>query len=278
MATASGMNVRPSTRRLFTDVTRGLCGGCVFALPMIYTMEMWWVGYDLETLRVVAYLGIALAFLFGLNALSGFREDNTLAIDLGDAVVSLAMGLVVSAVMLATLGELTGDTSLVVALRQIMVLAIPVSFGVSLSRSQLTPKEEEPEVSEAPGHALTHRLGVTVAGGMLIGMSAAPTEEIRMIASRVAWPHLLGMTAVALALTWAILFIAAFPRQHVRRRHRSRWGEVLLVHAIGLVLSALMLGAFGFLGGEGSVSELLAVIVTLGMPTTIGAAAGRLIL
>lgn len=272
------MHLRPSTRHLLADVIRGVCGGCVFALPMIYTMEMWWIGYDIATVRVVAYLGVALAFLFGLNALSGFREENTIAADLGDAVVSLAVGIVVSAVMLLALGELSTDTSLVVALRQIVVLTIPVSLGVSLSRSQFSPKGDEPEDAGGPGHALSHRLGVTVAGGILIGMSAAPTEEIRMIATRVAWPHLLGMTAVSLALTWAILFVAAFPRQHVRRRHQNRRGEVMLVHAIGLLLSALMLGAFGFLGGEGSVTEALAVIVTLGMPTTIGAAAGRLIL
>jgi putative integral membrane protein (TIGR02587 family) len=258
-------------------VTRGLCGGCLFALPLIYTMEMWWIGYDIPTLRVVAYLGVALAFLFGLNALSGFREEDTFATDLGDAVVSLAIGIVVSAVMLLTLGELSPDTSRVVALRQIIVLAIPVSLGVSVSRAQLSAKDEPPD-DPGPVHALSHRLGVTVAGGMLLGMSAAPTEEIRMIASRVAWPHLLGMTAVSLAVTWAVLFVAAFPRQHVRRLHQNRGGEVMLVHAIGLSLSALMLGAFGFLGGEGSVPEMLAIIVTLAMPTTIGAAAGRLIL
>lgn len=269
-----GTHARPGP--LVSDLVRGVCGGCLFALPLIFTMEMWWIGYSLPTGRVVAHVCIALVFLFGLNALSGFRDDHGFVADAGDAIVSLALGVAISAVTLVALAEIGGDTSLLIGLRQVLILALPVSVGVSLARSQLAHTDDDPV--EGDPHRLEHRLGVTVAGGLLLGMSAAPTEEIRMIASRVDGLHLLAITVLSLALAGGTLFVAGFPRQGVRLRHRSRWGEVMLVHAVGLVLSAVMLGAFGFLGGDTSLPEAVAAVVTLALPTTVGAAAGRLVL
>lgn len=266
-------------RRLIADLVRGICGGCVFAMPMIYTMEMWWLGYAMPTLQAAGFLAGTFVLGFGLNALSGYREAHGALTDAGDALISVALGILVSVVLLVTIGEVDLDSSPIVVLRQTILLAIPVSIGVSLSRAQLGERDADKDAAGAPtSRTLLHRFGIAVAGALLLGMSAAPTEEIRMIASRIAWPHLLALTSLSIGLTWATVFVAEFPDQHARVFGRSQWGETLFVHAIGLAVSALLMSTFGYLRGEGSASEALSVVVTLGLPTTLGAAVARLML
>ncbi len=238
----------------------------MFALPLIYTMEMWWLGYDMPTLTAIAWLGLTFVFAAGLNQLSGYREAHGLAADLGDATVALALGLCIAAAVLAALGEIDGDTSAIVAVRQVIWLAMPVSIGISLSRSLLSAEQDEDDPAEI---SLAQRIGVAAAGAVLLGMSAAPTEEIRMIASRIAWPHLLGMSLLTALLTWAAVSSGGKPRGV---------GEIVLVSAIGLATASVLVLALGFLRGGDGPTHLLAVTVTLGVPATLGAALGRLVL
>lgn len=267
-------------RRLLVDLTRGICGGCLFAMPMIYTMEMWWLGYDTPTGEAASYLFATGVLAFGLNALSGYREAHGVLVDAGDALISVALGILVSVVLLAAIGEIDVGNSMLVGFRQTLLLAIPVSVGVSISRAQLgNGNDDGDDLVRAPsGRILLHRLGIAAAGALLLGMSAAPTEEIRMIASRIEWPHLLALSALSLGLTWATVFVAEFPEQASRVSGRSPWGETVLVYAIGLGVSAGLMTAFGYLRGDGSAAEGLAVVITLGLPTTLGAAIARLTL
>lgn len=267
-------------RRLLVDLTRGVCGGCVFAMPMIYTMEMWWLGYDTPTWRAALFLLGTGILSFGLNALSGYRKAHGVFVDAGDALISVALGIVVSAVVLAAIGELNLGNSTLVVLRQTILLASPVSIGISLSRVQLGDDDgpDSDDDSAPSGRTLLHRTGIAVAGALLLGMSAAPTEELRMIASRIEWPHLLALSALSLCLTWATVFVADFPEQDERVKGRSPWGETVLVHGLGLGVSALLVAALGYLRGNGSAAEALAVVITLGLPTTLGAAVARLTL
>ncbi len=268
-----------SDRRLLVDLTRGVCGGCLFAMPMIYTMEMWWLGYDTPTWQAALFLLATGGLSFGLNALAGYRREHGPFVDAADALISVALGIVVSAIVLGAIGELNVGNSLRVVLRQILLLAIPVSIGVSISRVQLGGSGDGDGDGDAPSaHTLFHRFGIAVAGALLLGMSAAPTEEIRMIASRVEWQHLFAMSTLSLCLTWASVFVADFPEQDERTEGRSPWGETVLVHALGLGVAAFLVSALGYLRGDGSAPEAMAVVVTLGLPTTLGAAIARLAL
>lgn len=236
----------------------------MFALPLIYTMEMWWLGYTMSTPAVLGWVAISFAFATGLNQISGYRAAHGLVADLGDATVALALGLVAGAAVLAALGEIDADSAPAVALRQILLLAIPVSVGISLSRSLLPAPADH---GQAEPH-LGSRIAVAVAGAILLGLSAAPTEEIWMIATRISWPHLLAISGMTAALSWAAV--------HSGRTHGR--GEVAIDLAIGLVTAAGLLAALGYAGGNEAPGHLLAAIVTLGLPTTLGAAVGRLVL
>jgi putative integral membrane protein (TIGR02587 family) len=267
-------------RRLLVDLTRGICGGCLFAMPMIYTMEMWWLGYGTHTAQAASYLVATGVLAFGLNALAGYRKAHGRVADTGDALISIALGILVSAVLLAAIGEFDIGNSALVCLKQTILLAIPVSIGVSISRVQLGGATDDDEVDDgAPtGRVLLHRLGIAVAGALLLGMSAAPTEEIRMIASRIEWPHLLALGALSLGLTWATVFVAELPEQPDRVTGRSPWGDTVLTYALGLATAAVLMSGFGYLRGQGSAPESLAIVITLGLPTTLGAAIARLTL
>lgn len=79
----------------------------IFALPMLMTMEMWWLGFYMDRLRLTLFLLLLMPMLVGLSHWSGFERTGGLTDDVVDAFVAFAVAVVVSAVILTMLGILT---------------------------------------------------------------------------------------------------------------------------------------------------------------------------
>ena len=56
------------------DLIRGASGGFLFGIPLIYTMEVWWIGSYIEPPLMLAVLAATYAIVFLLN---GKEEQNT---------------------------------------------------------------------------------------------------------------------------------------------------------------------------------------------------------
>src|SRR5690606_22251049 len=123
-------------------------------------------------------------------------------------------------------------------------------------------------------------LGATVAGGLFIGLSVAPTEEIPTLAAQMSPWHVLALMAFSLVVGYMIVFEAGFTRARPRPRtalihHPSTATFVSYLVALGT--AAVVLFLFDQLRAEDPVHVWLTQAVVLGLPGTIGGAAGRLV-
>lgn len=292
MTSGTATPLRDEIRRL----VRGLCGGFIFSLPIIYTMEMWQLGHATPLGKILIFFAFAYVVAVGLNYVSGFREGHDIRDALEDAVEAKAIGLVVAAVMLVLMGEAGRESSWSVFMRQAVILAIPISIGASLARSQFG-EHDGPEHQPAgvqvgrddaePPPAKRWRddakdVGLTVFGGIFLGFSVAPTEEIVLIATQGHLWHSIGTMALALGISYLTLFEARFVGQSQRLASegffQDPWPETLLAYAISLLISALLLWFMGFIEPTMALDETLAMVIALALPVSLGGAAARLIL
>ena len=56
------------------DLARAFSGAFIFGMPLLFTMEMWWIGMHSQAPRLLATLAIALVANCGLVYASGFRR------------------------------------------------------------------------------------------------------------------------------------------------------------------------------------------------------------
>ncbi len=107
---------------------RGVAGGLIAGLPLLYTMEVWWLGETATPLHVLVMLVFATVPVGILVLTAGFRKDSDVSI--GDVVIdtstALLLGIVTCAVVLLTLQRLTIDTSLLAAIESAENRASPV--------------------------------------------------------------------------------------------------------------------------------------------------------
>jgi uncharacterized membrane protein len=57
------------------EYARGIIGGLLFSLPILYTMEVWWRGLVIDPSVQLLYLGITFSLLLGYNRYAGLREN-----------------------------------------------------------------------------------------------------------------------------------------------------------------------------------------------------------
>src|SRR5687768_18331824 len=78
------------------EYARGLAGGLLFSLPLLYTMEMWQTGFSVGPIRLLIGLGATLAVLMAYNFYAGIRRDTTFAEIVIDSVEELGLALLLS--------------------------------------------------------------------------------------------------------------------------------------------------------------------------------------
>ncbi len=114
----------------------------------------------------------------------------------------------------------------------------------------------------------------------MLAFSIAPTDEIPLIAGAVTAPWLLVIVAASLLISYAIVFQADFADQAGRRRHEGLFQrpfpETAAAYVISLAVAAAMLLFFQRIGPDQSWETWVTWTIVLGLPATIGGAAGRL--
>ncbi len=254
----------------------------MFAIPILYTMESWWLGYTLSSWLVLLYVSSGLVLGWLLNLTTATDDGRTPWRAPEDAVEALAIGIGCSALTLLLIGELDARSSAIAAVRQVLLLAVPVSVGATVSRAQLGEREGTGEGTHDGHVQQLLGLGKTMAGAVVLGFPAAATEEIRLIAGRLSGLHLAGIVVLSVTLIYVLVFVAGFRGQSVRVAGEghgllARGMDTVGSFGIALVVSAALLAFLGFAEGEVAPREALAMVIVLSLPTAVGAAAGRLI-
>lgn len=266
---------RPSTSESVREYARGVAGGLLFSLPLLYTMEVWQHGALASPQRLLLGLVATYGLLCLYNAFAGLRDSHETREIFIDSVEEMGIGLALSAAVLFVLGRIGAHSTFPEALGLIVAQACSTSIGVSVGTAQLGDSTENKEPPRLLG-----QVAVSLCGAVLIAANVAPTEEILLLGVEASPFQLLGMLAVSVLLSVLVLEFAEV------RGHRDFDCELSLPRivvgpavtvAVALFASWALLSWYGRLQGDG-VEAALAQIVTLGVPTTLGASAGRALL
>ena len=94
--------------RFLNGLGRGVAGALFFALPMLMTMEMWYLGFYMARERLLLLLLLNIPLLILLAHRIGFEETFTWREAARDAVIAYGIGIVTSLVVLTAVGLLGG--------------------------------------------------------------------------------------------------------------------------------------------------------------------------
>lgn len=293
--------------REFDDLIRGVSGGFLFGIPLLYTMEVWWLGSVVQPQRMIVALVTTFVVVLLLNRMAGFRHANDVSlIDAAmDSIEALAIGLICVALMLILLGEITFDTPLDENLGKIIFESVPFAIGVALANQFLyrdgeqgdqnnqtgeqagkqkdprNQQREQPEPSQQDKLRDTlSDIGATLVGATIIAFNIAPTDEIPMLAAATSPLWLLLIMSASLLISYGIVFEANFADQQQRKQQQGMFqsplSETVASYLVSLFAAAFMLWFFEQLSFNDPWRMWLDHTLLLGLPATVGGAAGRL--
>jgi putative integral membrane protein (TIGR02587 family) len=273
--------------RSLADYRRGVAGGLLFSLPLLYTMEVWWAGFLAGPLRLLALLAVTFVLLIGYNHFAGLRRDISFAATVGEAFEELGIGLVLSALVLWLTGRIDAGMGVAEVVGKTVVESAVVAIGVSVGKAQLGSgggrrhHADQGRQRTAPEPGFAGQLVIAACGAVLIAGNVAPTEEIVVIAAETAAGKIFGLLVLSLLVTAAVLYHADFrgAEQQVPRPAgpADMVGGTLVMYGVGLAVAAAQLWFFGRFEGV-SPAVGVAQIVVLAFPAALGASAGRLLL
>ena len=272
-------------QRELSDFIRALSGAFLFGAPLLFTMEMWQLGTHTSSWKLLTLLGLALLANYGLAHFAGFKREHRAA-HLDQAIDATAVGVLGSVIVLSALNRIGPDQPLSSLLGTVIVLCVPLSIGASVANAVFGPgRGRQRSQEEAPPRsywrATLRDLGATTVGGVLIGSSIAPTDEIPLLAAEMGVGHEIALVVLTVALTYAIVFASGFdpdrnapPAQGLFQNPLS---ETALAYLVSLGVATLSLFLFDRIEVGVPLDYVVAQVLVLGLPTAIGGAAGRLV-
>ena len=275
---------------------RAVSGGMLFGIPLLYTMEVWWIGSETTPRRMFFVLLVTFVPVLLLIRTTGFRStrDVLWRDALADSVETVALGLVSVTALLVLLREITAATPLEEALGKIVYEAAPFAIGIAvaqhvLRRGRAQGDEEDGDgdggggIGNAEGDgflATVADVGATLVGSLFVAFNVAPTDEVPMLAAAMPPVWLVAVMGASLAASYCIVFVAGFSNQEQRRSQpgilQHPVTETVVSYLLSLAAAAMMLWFFQKLGRDHPFDMSLSHVVVLGLPAAIGGAAGRL--
>ena len=299
----------PSVRHSLREYSRGVAGGLLFSLPLLFTMEMWNMGLVAEPTRLLGGLGGGFLLLLGYNRYAGLRCDAGVGEVIIDSVEELGLGLLLAAGLLWMLGSIDGDTRTPELVGKIVIEGLAVAIGVSVGTAQLggdapglvddengggeqdvdddedetAPCAAKPAEDDAPERGagwFAGQMTLGLCGAVLVAANIAPTDEIGDISRGLSVGQLLGLSGLTLLVGALVLYASGFrgSKDHVYHRgHSDVVLGALATYLVSMSAAAALLGFFGAFDDNG-LGFCLAQTIVLCLPTAIGASAGRLLL
>jgi putative integral membrane protein (TIGR02587 family) len=234
----------------------------------------------MEPLRQLALMVGTFVLLLGYNRYAGLHPDTSWTEVVIDSVEELGLGLLLSAFILYVLGRIGPHQHVDVIVGSIVVEAMTIAIGVSVGTAQLGGEEQDTGMVGADRVTFGGQLVLACCGAVLFAANVAPTEEVVVLGAGMSPLRLIGLILISFALGATILHYSDF-------RGAQRWvradtiGAIfrgtIVTYAVALAVSAAILGVFGRLDGVG-LTTIVGQTVVLGLPATLGASAGRLLL
>lgn len=270
------------------DILRAIGGGFIFAIPLLYTMELWTIGATAELWKLLLFLGIAFLISLGLarSREGGFKEATDPFATLEQAADGVAVGIVGAAVVLLVLNRIHLGDPLSAIAGKILVQAVPLSIGAAVAAAIFGPRGErgrEGDEDTPPPNALRATLtdlGATAIGAVFLAFSIAPTNEVGLLAAELTHRHLIALIGLSLALSYIIVFASGYgsSRQPRPGPFQKPVTETVVAYIVSLVVALLALFLFDRIELGDPLPWILTLTLVLGLPATVGGAAGRLVI
>lgn len=269
-----------AARAFAIGLARAFAGALIFSLPILMTMEMWWLGFSISNLKLALLLLMTIPLLIGLSHYMGFEDTFGLKDDALDAFVALAVGFVAGTITLTLFSVIEPGMSAHEIIGKISIQAVPGSIGAMFAQSQLGGNEGKKE--EKKRHAgYGGEIFIMAAGALFLAFNVAPTEEMLLIAHQMSPWHSIALALVSILIMHAFVYTLEFQGTASIPPGTPFWSVFLrytiLGYAVALLMSAYMLWTFGRTEGL-AFHQTISILIVLGFPSAVGAAAARLIL
>jgi putative integral membrane protein (TIGR02587 family) len=124
-------------QRFWVGVARGFGGALLFAMPILMTMEMWWLGFYVERWKLALFVGLMIPMILALSYFAGLKEDTGLREVVLDGMTAYAIGIVTTVIVLFLLGIIETTMAPREIIGKIAILSPTSAFGAVLARAQL---------------------------------------------------------------------------------------------------------------------------------------------
>ena len=279
MAEASHENVATSNRQYAVALSRAFAGAAIFSLPLLMTMEMWWLGFSLHPARLLVFSLAHIGVLYGLAHVAGFEASHSRLDDLLDAFAAYGVATVTATVALVLFGVIEAHMPLAEIAGKIAIQAVPASFGAMIGAKLLGEGEDIEQEEKAPRESFGGRLFLALTGAMFLSLTVAPTEEMQLIAFQMTPVTGVLLVLLSLLALHAIVHLVGFPGQE-RRRGSGHAVDALRgtlpAYGVSVLASLYILWCFGSLDGANSAFVARSIAV-LGLPAAIGAGIARIV-
>jgi len=295
-STSARKHTSTDVSEFLTGLARGLAGALLFALPMLMTMEMWNLGFYMERTRLLLLLVLNMPLLIFLSHRIGFEHTNCWSSSIRDAVVAYGMGIAASAALLLILGVITPDMAPRQWVGMVAIQAVPASIGALLARSQLgigTDDEDDGDDNDGEkadggdgniaqdGISYAVELSMMAVGALFLSLNLAPTEEMILIAYKMTPWHTLALVTISIGMMHGFVYALSFRGGHRLESGVPGWHALIRFtlpgYLVALCVSLYTLWTFERLDDTG-ITQIVLIVIVLGFPAAIGAAAARLIL
>ena len=271
-----------TNRDYAVGLARAFGGAVLFAIPLLMTMGMWWLGFAMGRGRLLLFMTVNFAVLVGLSYFAGFEKTFSWTEDVMDALAAFGVGVVTSAVMLTLLAVITFDMTWDEIVGKVALQSVPASIGAMLGRKQLGTEQDtcaEEERKREAGYG--GELFLMLAGALFLAFNVAPTEEMILIAFQMSPWHTLALGALSIVLLHVFVYAVGFSGQESRPEGGTFLSTflhfTLAGYGIALLVSLYVLWTFGRTEGV-ALTEVANMAVVLGFPAALGAATARLVI
>lgn len=275
------------------DGVRGLASGFLVGIPVVFTVDTWWLGDQLSPVDSLVLVFFAYVLTLAAVYWIGFRRGVRKGWEHGaDALEALALAMTVLLTVYLALGQLGPDRSIVTILGRVAVATSPVALGIAIA-NHLLPRDAsryEPDPGDATSlredgllrsiHRFRIEIAAAVAGAGFLCLSIVPLDDLSAIASNVPLGNLPWIVLLSLVVSYVIVYAAGFAGESNRHRRRGALDhpitETILAYMVAIIVVWGCLMIFGRIAIDSPFTEVYAKTVLLAFPASMAAAAGRL--
>src|SRR3954469_14113173 len=112
---------------------RGVAGALIVGLQLVFTMEMWWSGFNVPVSRILLLVAVNAGILLILQHYSGLHPKKTPSAQVRAAVVAYGIGIVVATAALFAINIIDLHTAIRDFAGKVALEAVPLSVGASVA-------------------------------------------------------------------------------------------------------------------------------------------------